>query len=190
MRAGLIVLSSVLTISAIFPYLFDIVKKKTKPRAVSWFTWAVLAAIAASASWSDQQYASAIMSICATVECGLVVLLGIIYYGDKTISSFDIGCQITALIGLLLWYLFNSPALAIAAVILIDLVASLPTVRHAWERPDEETKIAFLGSGLGALCTLLAAESIRITSVANPIYIVSINFAIYSTLVMRQKLQT
>jgi hypothetical protein len=186
MQNLLIILSTLTTICATLPYIFDILKHKTKPRVVSWFTWTILTAISAAASFSDHQYAAGILSLSASVECFTVVILGL-KYGEKEFTAFDIACQIGALVGLLLWYLFNSPAIAIIASIIIDLIASLPTIKHAWDKPAEETWITFALSGTGAMFTVFAATSTKITALANPIYLVIINFTITAILITRHK---
>src|SRR5579863_3642720 len=100
-RNILIALSSVITILATVPYIFDVLKKKTKPRVVSWFTWTLLTGISAAASLSDHQYAAGILSLSASIECMAVVLLGF-KYGYKEFAAFDVYCQISAIIGLIL----------------------------------------------------------------------------------------
>ena len=126
-----IIISSILTIVAVIPYIRDIIKKKTKPRIVSWFNWSLLAGISAAASYAAHQYPAAILSTFGAIECLIIVFLGF-KHGDKHLELFDIGCQIGALTGLILWWIYNSPAIAIVAAILIDFIAGLPTLRHAW----------------------------------------------------------
>jgi hypothetical protein len=184
-RIAFIIISSLLTVCATAPYIFDILKKKTKPRIVSWFTWSLLTGISSAASFSAHQYPAAILSMCASLECLIVVVLGL-KYGDREFVLFDIICQIAALLGLILWWLFNSPAIAIIAAIMIDFVASLPTIKHSWENPHEETWLTFALSGLGAAFTLAAVTDYKITSAANPFYLVLINLLITVVLVWRK----
>ncbi|HWY79763.1 MAG TPA: hypothetical protein VNW29_05405 [Candidatus Sulfotelmatobacter sp.] len=178
-----IALSSIITISATVPYILDIVK----PRIVSWFTWTLLTGISAAASLTDHQYAAGILSLSASVECMIVVLLGL-KYGDKQFAAFDIYCQISAIVGLILWFIFNTPAIAVIAGIIIDLIGSLPTLKHAWEKPAEETWITFALSSLGASFAAFAASNIRITALANPIYIITINAIFTAVLLIRHKI--
>lgn len=189
MRNLFIVLSSIVTVSATIPYIIDILKKKTKPRVVSWFIWTILAGISAAASFSDKQYAAFVLALSTGVECLLVVLLGL-KYGEKDIKAFDITCLAGAIVALVLWYIFNSPAIAIIAGIIIDLIGSLPTLKHAWQKPDEETWATFALSGLGASFAVLAAKSTWITSLANPIYIVAINMTFTAILLGRRRVKS
>lgn len=187
MKTALVVISSLLTVACIMPYIFDVVRKKTKPRVISWLNWSLLSGIAGAASFSDHQYAAAVLSFSATIETMAVVILGW-KYGDREIARFDIGCQIAAVIGLVLWFAFNSPAIAVLASVSIDFVATLPTVKHSWQKPHEETWITFLLAGIAAMFTVAAASQAKITSLANPIYLIAINFLLAGILISRGKL--
>lgn len=186
METVFIIISSILTIGAVLPYLRDILKRQTKPRIVSWFTWALLSALASAASFSDGQYAAGILSLCASLECLAVVVLGL-KYGERNFTRFDIVCQVGALAGLVLWLIFNSPAIAVIAAVTIDFIGCLPTLKHAWQKPHEETWITFMLSGLGAAFTLMATGNWQITSVANPLYLVAINAVFTAILLSRQQ---
>lgn len=188
MRTAFIVISSILTILAVLPYIIDVLNKKTKPRIVSWFTWSLLSGVASAASFSDGQTAAGILSLCASIECASVVVLGY-KYGEREFAAFDIACQIGALVGLALWLIFNSPTIAVIAAITIDFIGCLPTLKHIWEKPHEETWLTFMLSGLGASFTVLAATNWQITAVANPIYLVVINAIFTFVLFSRHKIK-
>jgi hypothetical protein len=187
MRTIFIIISSVLTILCTVPYLIDIVKGKTKPRVVSWFTWALLTAVAGAASLSSHQYPAAILCACATGESLMVASLGLWKHGNASFAAFDLACQAAAFVGLGLWFVFDSPTVAVAAVVVIDLVASMPTLKHAWQAPHEETLAEYALSGIAGIFTLLAATSWRLTAVAYPTYIVFINLLIVSIMLARHK---
>src|SRR5436190_23007877 len=98
MKTLFIVISSILAIVNILPYLRDVYRRKTKPRIVSWFNWSLLTGIGCAASFSDHQYASGILLFLASVETLMVVILGY-KYGDRRIEIFDIDCQLAAIVG-------------------------------------------------------------------------------------------
>jgi hypothetical protein len=127
----LIILSGVVTIVAAVPYLIEIIRGKAKPRIVSWFTWSLLTGIGCAAAFAEGQVASGVLLLCATIEVLLIAVLGF-KHGDRKFERFDIVCQIAALAGLLLWFIFNSPAIAVVAAVAIDLVGALPTFKHSW----------------------------------------------------------
>lgn len=174
MDAVLIALSAVLTLVAAIPYMVEIVRGKTKPRIVSWFTWSILTGISCAAAFADGHIATGILLLCATIEVLMIVLLGL-KHGDRKFEPLDITCQIAAFVGLGLWLIFNSPAVAVIAAVTIDLIGAIPTLKHAWLKPHEETWIAFGLSGLGGLCTVLVVTDWHVTAVAYPLYIFVVN---------------
>lgn len=182
----LVAISSVLTFGCFVPYLIDMINHKTKPRIISWFIWSVLTGIACVASLSEHQYSTAILLLASSLGTLSIVVFGW-KGGDKEIGNLDTMCLIGATVGLILWIVFNSPAIAVLATIAIDFIGGIPTIVHAWKKPDEETWLTFGMSFLGALCTLLAIESWHITGYAFPLYLVIINMVFTLTIIFRKK---
>lgn len=188
-RSLLILASSILTIWATVPYLLDIVKGKTKPRIVTWFTWSLLSSITSAAAFSDHQYASAILTLCGAVSTFAVVVLGW-KHGDRTFERVDIICQIGALAGLLLWLLFGSPALAVIITTVIDLIGTIPTQLHAWKAPNEETASTFAYDLIASVCTIAASTSWHLTALLPPVYFFMSNGSILAIILFRRKILT
>jgi hypothetical protein len=177
MRTFLIVLSGLLTIVAAIPYVVEIIRGKAKPRIVSWFTWSVLTGVACVASFVDGQVPSGILGIlmlAATAETLIVVILGL-KHGDRTFERLDAYCLAGAAVGLVLWLVFNSPTIAVLASVTIDLIGAIPTIKHSWEKPHEETWITFALSAAGGGITIVLADSWAATAIAYPIYLLVIN---------------
>lgn len=122
----------------------------------------------------------------ATVETLTIVVLGL-RFGDRKLERFDIICQVGAVVGLVLWLVFDSPAVAVLATVIIDLIGALPTLKHAWKKPHEETALTFFMAGLGGLCTSLAAGSWKITAIAYPLYITLCNVALVAIILSRNR---
>jgi hypothetical protein len=181
-----IALSTVLMIGSAIPYMVQIVRGTTRPRIVSWFTWTVLMTIACAASLAERQYASAILTFSTAIETLLIIGLGL-KYGDRRFERFDVMCLASALLGVVLWQVFNSPAVAVVAVVVVDLVGSLPTLQHSWRAPHEETAVTYLMAGLSAICTLMVTQSWQITAIVYPAYIVLLNLGIYAIITGRKK---
>lgn len=185
------ILGSLLAVAGTVPYIIDTVKKKAKPRIVSWFTWALLTGIAAAAAFSDGQFSAGLFALAGTLATGTVVIVGW-RYGDRSFTRLDITCQASVLVGVALWMTFNSPAIAVWGAIIIDFVGFIPTFKHAWEKPQEETPV-FFGAVFvaGALSTAAAVPvgGWTVTSVAYPLYVALSMAACLGVLVLRNKQQ-
>lgn len=108
-------------------------------------------------------------------------------HGYVKYTRFDVVCQIGAVVGLILWQLFDSPLTAIIATVLIDLIATLPTLRHAWFKPYEETWQTYALSGLGAALAVLGLTAYNAISLTSAVYIVLINIVVTSTILYRRQ---
>jgi hypothetical protein len=169
MQSALVLVSSLLLSVGTIPYIVDIIKRTTKPRIVSWAVWGLLSAIAAFASLSDRQYPAAILSIVGTATIATIVVLGF-KHGDRHFGVLDIICFVGSLCGLVAWWFSGSPSLAVLITIGVDLVGTIPTLVHMWQKPHEETWITYAFSAIGCVMIVAAADDWRVTSVAYPLY--------------------
>jgi hypothetical protein len=185
MRIALLILSSVLLLAGVAPYAYDVEKQKSKPRLVTWFNWTLLTGIASAAALADGQIASAVLTLANTAGTGLIVVLGW-RSGSRQIGRLDVLCQIAVLLGLALWLIFNDPLIAIIASVTLDFMAGLPTFKHAWSRPHEETSLFFGLSALSAICALLALRAPHVSGMVYPIFLVASNVAVYGLILLRR----
>jgi hypothetical protein len=181
----LIILSSIFTIASAIPYLIDIVRGKTKPKVVTWLVWSSVTAISGAASFVDGQYPAAILLLFATLQALSIVIFGWTR-GVKKLERLDIVCLVGALVGIVLWQLFDSPAIAVIATIIIDLVGGVPTFVHSWKKPREETWITFMLMAMGGICTLIVVTDWRVTAFAYPLYLVLLNLS-YVTIILGRR---
>lgn len=181
----LLLCSGILSIACIAPYIRDILRRTTKPNITTWLTWTILAAVAALGQVGAHEYRSAIFTGLVAVQASLVVVLGL-KYGFAKYSTFDWICQGGAMLGLILWWLFNSPTIAIFAAATVDLIGALPTVRHAWLKPSEETASSFALSALAALLSLLALTDYNFNSMVYALYLLVIDSLIAGIVYAKQ----
>ena len=146
----------------------------------------MLTAIATAAEINAGEYTTAIFTAAATLETGLVVLLGL-RNGFVKYTRFDIICQVSALIGIVLWQLFDSPQLAVLATLLIDFIGAMPTIRHSWQRPAEETWQTFMLSAVASVFGVLALSSYAFVALAFPVYLMAMNALTASVILWRRK---
>ncbi len=181
----MLVLASALSLTSVIPYILGILKGKVKPNIVSWITWMLLTGLATSAELAAHEYRTAIFTGVCTLAVVAVVLLGL-FYGYVKYTRFDYICQLSTLVGLALWWLFNSPAAGIIAAVAIDFIGAMPTFRHAWNQPGEENALTFGISACSAVFSVLALTSFNVSSLSYPIYLVFANLAIMVTILYRK----
>lgn len=186
MRTALTIFGSVLLLLSSIPYVVEVVRRKAKPRIVSWFTWTLLLFVSIAATAADRDWQTVLLLCGDAIGTAAVVVVGW-KYGDRKFERLDVVCQIAVLAGLLLWFVFNSPLIALLASVAIDFVGAVPSIKHSWQKPHEETAITYAMDSIGSLATLVALESFRATAIIYPIYLVAINGAFAVIVVGRKK---
>lgn len=163
------------------PYIVDIVKGKTKPNIVTWLTWSILIGIGAAALFAAHQTNAALLLVGDFTATFAVVIFGL-WHGTAALDKIDTFCQIGAVVGLILWFVFDSPLIAIAATITIDFIGTVPTLRHSWNFPDEETPVTFLLGVVATILTLLSLKSYSFSAWIYPAYLLFSNALLFITI--------
>lgn len=171
---------------SLVPYIIDIIKKRTKPNVVSWFTWTILSSIATAAAFAAHEPKTAGLALAYAIMTILVVVLSF-KYGKAKFTLFDGFCQLGAVAGLALWLIFNSPTIALVAVVVIDFIGVLPTIRHSWADPAEETWQSFAIGTLAEILILISLTTFNINSLLYPIYLVLADGAVAVVVIYRRK---
>lgn len=174
MKEILALIGSFIMLFCSVPYIRDTVKGKTKPNIVTWFTWSLLLGIGDAALFAAHQDHAAWLVAGDFIATFAVVIAGL-KYGTAKIDLFDVACQIGAIVGLVLWLVFNSPLIAIIATVAIDFIGSLPTFRHSWLKPNEETSITYAFGVLATLLVLLSLKNYTLSGWIYPAYILFSN---------------
>jgi len=184
MKTVFLVLATIVTVGSVLPYARDILKGVTKPNIVSWITWTLLTGIATAAEIAAHEYVTAIFTGSAVLETAIIVVLGL-RHGYVKYTTFDMVCQTSAVVGIILWQLFNSPVIGVLASVAIDFIGALPTIRHSWKKPGEETWSTYALAGLGGALAMVALTDYNWISLPYAVYLVLINAVLALIIVNR-----
>jgi hypothetical protein len=186
MRTFLIVVASVIPIIGAVPYFIDSLKQKTHPKFATWSTWALLNAINAAAAYADGALPTAVASTAGTIATGAIAAVAL-KNGFSQYARFDALCQGLALFGIVLWLFSSEPAAAVVMILIVDLFAGLPTLRHAWTSPFAETPAAFLTGAIGSLIILASLEQFTFVGVALPLWILLFDVLVVAIIFIRRR---
>jgi hypothetical protein len=175
MMAFGVVISSAFTVAASVPYMVAILRRTAKPRISSWSIWTAAQVIGACSAY-HQIPAALYVGFCA-VECAAIAVLGF-RYGDRSFDRLDVICALTASSGLVLLVIVRAPASAVLVSVLTDFLAYVPTVKHAWYKPFEETWITYFLFGIGSGVVLLISNLHVLTAIAYPVYLLLCDTAV------------
>lgn len=171
------------------PYIIDVVKHKTRPNIITWIIWTALIGIGVAALFTNKDYNAAWLLVGDAIATFAVVVVGI-RYGTAELGKFDIVFLIGAIVGLILWLVFNSPLIAIIATIIIDLLGTIPTVRHSYLHPEEETYITFALGIIATIFTLLSLTIYAFSAWVYPVYLLFSDTLLFLTIFYGQRQRT
>jgi hypothetical protein len=186
MKEVFAILGAGLAVVSTLPYIVDTIRKRTKPNIVSWMTWTILTLVATAASLAAREPRTALLIGASSICTGAVVVAGL-WHGIAKFSWFDGLCQAGAVGGLVLWLVFDSPTIGIIVPVAIDFVAMLPTLRHSWLKPGEETWQTFLIGVIAPVLTILSLAKFSVNSLLYPFYLFVANLLIVVTVVYRRR---
>ena len=189
MKDIFLALSALIAVGSVIPYVRNIIRGTTKPNLVTWMTWTLLTGIATAAELAGGEMVTAIYTGAITLSTLLVVVVGL-RRGFVSYTRFDAVCQFAAIAGIIIWQLFDSPTIAVWATISIDLVGALPTIRHAWYAPGEETWQTYAITTVSGVFAVAALTSYTVLSMSYPLYLIITDTLIAALIVLRHGLRT
>jgi hypothetical protein len=140
-------------------YLIQTLQGKIRPNRVSWFMWSLAPLIAFSAELSQGVGLVAFSTFITGFNPLLIFFAS--FFNKKAewkITRFDLICGALSIAGLILWSLTRVGNIAIAASILADGLAALPTIRKCYLFPETESGWAFAAGGANAIIGLLTLK--------------------------------
>ncbi len=171
------IISAILGVVGYFPYVSDIYKGNTKPHAFTWLIWAALAGISLSAQIVEKGGAGTWL-LAITGSISILIFILSLFKGVKEFVLFDWLCLSGAAIAIALWALSGKPLIAVILVVIIDIFAVLPLLRHSYLKPYEETPAMFAIYFFACIFSLLALNTVNLTTVLYIAYCVLMNAAV------------
>jgi hypothetical protein len=156
---------------AALPYIRAVQQGRVRPRLVSWMVWAVLMTILTVTSIQAREVASAVLAAVGAVQCTLIVLIGW-RIGSRYLGRLDVSSLVGAAIGLGVLLATNDLLMATIITVSVDAIAYLPTLKHAWDSPEEESLASFALSASGAWLCLASAllSGAAVEGIIYPVY--------------------
>ena len=163
------VLAGLAGIADTIPYVRDIVRGTTRPHRGTWLIWGTLAIVVFWSQRADGGSWSLIMAGSQAVLTSLVFFLSI-RHGEGGMSASDAALIAMAGAGVLGWILADEPLVAIAGVIVADLIATVMMTPKTYRDPASETLATFAFASLGGALGAGAVGTPDLSLLAYPIY--------------------
>ncbi len=168
------------------PCFRDVLQGKTRPHAISWLLWGLLAGIAFLGQVSGNA-GSGVWVTGFTAVMSRVVFVLSLFSGTRDIVLADWLSLGGAGFALVLWYLTNDPLLSVAISTVINALAFFPTFRKSWRRPREETVVMYFLSGLKFVLALLSLQTVSLLTTLFPLSLVLMNWLFVVMLLVQRR---
>ncbi len=174
-----------LSLLAFVPYIIAILRGQTRPNRVTWWIWATTGAVLL-ASYHFSGADTTIWVPASYFVASLATALLSIRYGEGGATPLDRGCLLGAGAGLLLWWWFDAPVVALVTTLGVDFAGAVPTIRKAWIAPHTEDRLAWALFLAGNALNLIAVDRWEFAIAVYPVYFLLASGTI-SLLVLRPR---
>jgi hypothetical protein len=149
-------LAGLAAISAYAPYILSILRKETRPSRSTWIIWTVASLVLLSSYFSVGARGTIWLPLAYAIGTIIVMLLSL-RFGEGGWSKFDKICFTSSFLSLMLWWIFDSPLLALLLNLSIDVIGSFPTMKKVKRDPKSENKLGWTLFFVGVVLNLLSA---------------------------------
>lgn len=147
-------ISTALAIYCSFPYIFSILKGKTKPHQLSWLVFSIMNGIILFSQLFLGAHETVLIYIIFFMA-SLVIFLLSLKYGIRESSRWDKALFIFALFTIVIWYLTKSNELAIWLTVVIDVAAMTMTILKIKAQPYSEDPLAWILASIAYVFTII-----------------------------------
>jgi len=175
----------------VFRYFNGVLYSGTRPRMASWTAWCTANVVFALVAFNEGSMIAVGINIAAALGNALIIGASIrqgvsMKPGDAT----DWACLITSVACVLVILIVpESKLLSALLAMAANIIATIPTLRHAWSVPHEETWQLFVANGFASLLGYIGVvlvSGFEITATAGPLIAIAGNIALVSITVGRQ----
>jgi hypothetical protein len=173
-KMGLGILAGVLIFFSYFSYIYTTLKGKTKPNRATWFMLASISSLILI-TYKDLG-ASSTLWIASSAAYGtcLVAFLSI-KYGTGGWSWFERICIATTFLCFIFYIISENAFITLILSLVMDSIALLPTIYHAYKVPKEEDIVAWTLTLCADALGVIAIDTWIADIYIYPIYMLIVN---------------
>lgn len=174
----LAIIASILAVIGNVSYLHDVIRGKVKPHPYTWFIWSI---VSMTTFFGGLAKGAGIGALPTGIAEGFTILIFLfsltqLFAGNAGhIRKVDNYFLAAALIGLIPWALTKDPTISVVIVVMIDLIAFVPTMRKTWRHPNTEKPLLYGMNSSRHILTLFSLGSYNIATTFHSIAMIFTN---------------
>ncbi len=182
------VLSVVITVITITPYVMDILAGRTKPQSVAALVFLTLNVISFSGQWQEGANFSLYWSGTMVGITACIFLLSL-SYGMGGSSKFDYFTLASTVCILGAWWFTESGVVAICLTVSVNFIAKLLVIHKIWHHPNTEFLPTWVGACVSSVFAVIAVRKWDFVLMLPPLNSTVTVAMISYTIVHRRKLE-
>ena len=176
-----------ITFVAFLPYIRSILSGKIKPHVFSWVIWGTTTFIVFLAQLADNAGVGAWPIGVSGIITIYIAFIAYIKRADISITQMDWVFLVVAFTALPFWYLTADPLWAVIILTTVDVLGFGPTMRKAYNFPQDEQLSFFALFMIRNLIVVLALENYSITTVLFPAVIAMACLVLVAMVIYRRQ---
>lgn len=180
------IIAALLAVAGNVPYLRDTIRQKIKPHPYTWLVWSIVSGVTFFGQVTKGAGLAAIAFGVSEIFT-IIIFLFSLRYGFKNIPKKDSYFLIAALLGIIPWIILKDPTWSVVIMVAIDLIAFIPTLKKAWDKPKTETPILYGSNVLRHSLSLLALSSYNVATMLHSIAMIVTN-TIMTSFILKGKI--
>lgn len=185
MRTALLALGSLLPLVSAVAYIVSILRGNTRPERMTRFLLLVITGVMTASLWASHDTSGLWLALVSFLQSLFIWVLSF-KWGMGGRDRLDIVCMGLCGIGVVVWLTSDQPWIGLAASIVADLIACIPSLRKTIRLPHTELMSFYLLDTLAGVAILLAGP-FTLGAMVFPLYIAVINFAYVLAIVWPRK---
>ncbi|MGB9153587.1 MAG: hypothetical protein WCD70_10930 [Alphaproteobacteria bacterium] len=161
-------ISIALSILAVIPYLWGIYRRRVRPHLIGWLIWSCLTAIVFFAQLSGGGGYGAWTTGVICAFC-IVALIASFFFGDKSVTSFDLICVALTALAVLLWLISGTPLYSVILATIIEFLGFVAMTKKTYLDPYSESLTYFILSIAKYAFGALALEAWSMQTALHPV---------------------
>lgn len=178
MKEVLAIVAAILAFVGNISYLKDVTRGIVHPHPYTWFIWSI---VSMTTFFGGLAKGAGIGALPTGVSEGFTIIIFLfslkyLFAGRAGhIRTIDHYFLAIALLGLIPWALTKDPTVSVIIVVLIDLVAFIPTLRKTWIHPETERPLLYQMNAARHVLTLFSLQAYNIATTFHSIAMICTN---------------
>lgn len=189
MKETIAIIAALLAFVGNISYLKDVLRDKVHPHPYTWFIWSIVSMTTFFGGLVKGAGIGALPTGVAEGFTIIIFLFSLKYLFKKNsghIKKIDHVFLVVALAGLIPWALTNDPTISVVIVVLIDIVAFIPTLRKTWMHPESERPLLYEMNVARHVLTLFSLQTYNIATTFHSFAMICTN-TIMTVFIKRKK---